>query len=214
MVVARSNFFIWFFGASGAAGIARSSFPRMFDNVMEIRRLKDAETKGGETVGLNPICGYPRDLAKADLDLILKNSLNVDQIVAKYPIVNNTWSQKGYLTYEAFKKANTKADPLAVRAVFDCFAQSTELSDPRIAQAKLDKYKADINNFTSDLLFSKLVGWAAIITLLGLLGLADIEAYGFAYEGWFPDWPGGRLWLEGGLFDPQTGPWTIPKYWI
>jgi hypothetical protein len=36
----------------------------------------------------------------------------------------------------------------------------------------------------------------------------------FAYTGWFPDWPGGRAWLNGGLFDPDTGVTSIPKYWI
>lgn len=220
-ITARSNFFIWFFGASGAAGIARSAFPRMYSNIQEIQSYKDialskvlSKNAEAKTVGISPLCGYPRDLAVDDLNKIVNNRLNIEKIVAKYPVENNLWAKKGYITYEAFKKANADVDPLAVRAVFDCFSQSTEVSNPDIAQKKLDSYQDSLDNFKADLFYSKAVGWAAIAALLGLLGLADIEAYGFAYTGWFPDWPGGRLWLEGGLIDPKTGPWTIPKYWI
>ena len=71
-IAARSNFFIWFFGASGAAGIARSSFPRMYSNVLEIQNYKGIEnSKGGEMVGVSPLCGYPRDISVADLDAVV-----------------------------------------------------------------------------------------------------------------------------------------------
>jgi len=220
-VAARTNFFIWAFGASGAAGVARSAFPRMYNNIREIQSYRNNPKRqddhaDGETVGISPLCGYPRDLEVKDIEAILQNPLSIDQIVAKYPVDNNLWARKGYITYQAFKQANKRVDPLAVRAIFDCFSQSTEVSDPEIAQAKLDSYKESLETFKSELLYSKAVGWAAIVTLLGLLGLADVEAFSFAYTGWFPDWPGGRLWLEGGLFDPasSTGVWAIPQYWI
>lgn len=213
---ARSNFVIWFFGASGAAGIARQSFPRMIDNIKEIQSYRSDEmAAGGPTVGISPLCGYPRDLCVADLEkIVVKNPLNIEKMVEKYPVENNLWAKKGYITYDAFRRANAKVDPLVVRAVFDCFSQSTEVSNPEIAQAKLDSYAESLETFKADLLYSKATGWAAIIVLLGLLGLADIESYGFAYTGWFPDWPGGRLWLQGGLINPEYGFWTIPKYWI
>jgi len=219
-ITARSNFFIWFFGASGAAGIARSAFPKMYKNTQNIRQLKDegptaaTGNSGNEMIGISPICGYPRDLATKDVAKIVNNKLTVEQMVKKFPVEGNFLAKKGYLTYEAYKQANKGCNPLAIRAVFDCFAQSTDVVNPDIATRKLGSYRESLNNFKGDLLYSKLVGWASIVTLLGLLGLADIEAYSFAYEGWFPDWPGGRLWLEGGLFDPATGPWQIPKYWI
>jgi hypothetical protein len=182
---ARTNFFIWLFGASGAAGVARSAFPRMYNNIREIqsyrtipgRTIDKNNNNNVETVGISPLCGYPRDLAVTELKAILNNRLNIEQIVAKYPVEDNFWAQKGYITYSAFRRANAQADPLAVRAVFDCFSQSTEVSSPDIAQQKLDSYKESLDNFNRDLLKSKVTGWAAIGTLLGLLGLADIEAY-------------------------------------
>ena len=226
MMEARSNFFFWFFGASGAAGLARSAFPRMYQNVMEIQELakwtptsssysSSGSSKSDRTdlVGLSPLCGYPRDVSTTDVLKIVNNKLSVIQIVSKYPVEGNFWAAKGYLTYDAFSRANANVDPLAVRAVFDCFAQSTPLSNPDIAQSKLDSYRESLEAFKRDLLYSKVTGWASIITLLGLLGLADIEAFNFANVGWFPDWPGGQLWQEGGLFDPEVGLSSIPKYW-
>ena len=217
MNAARADFFFWFVGASGAAGVARSSFPRMFQNVMEIRSFADTPPRDRDTspmLGISPLCGYPRDLSEQAVMEVVKNKLSIEQIVSKYPVENNLWSKKGYLTYKAFQQANAKADPMAVRAVMDCFSQSTDTCDPRVATEKLERYQQDLGSFKSDLLYSKLVGWAAIVTLLGLLGLADIEAFTYAYDGWFPEWPGGRAWLEGGLFDSEIGLTSIPKYWL
>ena len=211
---ARTAFFIWFFGASGAAGIARSAFPRMYDSVREIQSLKnEGPTLGGETLGLSPLAGYPRDLFSKDVEAIVNNRMSVEQIVDKFPIENNFLSAKGYLTYAAFQKANAKANPLTIRAVFDTFAQSTDVVDPRIAQEKLDSYKADINAVSGALLKAKLIGFMAIATLLFLLGFADIVAAGHAYHGWFPDWPGAEKFPLT-IFDKDAGLLTIPQYWL
>ena len=220
-IAARTAFYIWFFGASGAAGVARSAFPRMYKNIQEIQsyRTLPGITNGSnkdetDMVGISPLCGYPRDLAIQDVQAIIQNQLSINEMVVKYPVEDNLWSTKGYITYPAFQQANANVDPLAVRAVFDCFSQSTEVSNPDIAQTKLNRYQESLDYFKQDLVYSKVVGWAAIATLLGLLGLADIEAFNYAYEGWFPDWPGGKLWLQGGLWDPEIGILSIPKYWI
>jgi hypothetical protein len=181
-IQARTDFFIWLFGASGAAGVARSAFPRMYNNIQEIQSYrtlpgKSIASNNVPMVGISPLCGYPRDLVVTDLNAILNNRLTIQQIVAKYPVENNLWAKKGYITYSAFQRANAQADPLAVRAVFDCFSQSTEVSNPDIAQQKIESYKESLDNFNRDLLKSKVTGWAAIVTLLGLLGLADIQVY-------------------------------------
>ena len=56
VVTARSEFFLWFFGASGSAGIARGQFPKMYKQVQEIRNLQGkGPTLGGETIGLSPL---------------------------------------------------------------------------------------------------------------------------------------------------------------
>ena len=109
--------------------------------------------------------------------------------------------------------ANPRANPLAIRAVFDSFAQSTDVCAPKVVQRKLDLYRQDVFLLKGELLYAKATGFSAVATLLFLLGLADVTAAGHAYHGWFPDWPGGQNfpWC---LFDPATGPWRIPDYWI
>jgi hypothetical protein len=199
----RTQFFGWFFGASGGAGIARSAFPRMYEQVQYIRSLKGSEPSlGGETIGLNPLCGYPEDLSIKDLQKIVNNKMSIQQIVQKYPIENNFLSRTGYITFAAFEMANEGANPLAVRAIFDTFAQSTDACDPLIAQDKIDSYKKDISLIIGGLFKSKITGYVAIFTLLFLLGLADFIAFGHARDGWFHYWK-----LSDGLL-------RIPDFWI
>lgn len=199
----RTQFFGWFFGASGAAGIARGAFPRMFEQVQYIQSMKGSEpTLGGEKLKLSPLCGYPEDLYIKDVEKVINNKLSIEQIVAKYPIENNFLSRKGYITFPAFEMANKGSNPLAVRAIFDTFAQSTDACDPFIAQDKIDSYKEDINRINGALIKSKFTGYAAIFTLLFLLGLADVIAFGHARDGWFHYWK-----LSDGILN-------IPNYWI
>jgi len=210
----RTAFFIWFFGASGAAGIARSAFPRMYNQVSYVQGLKGAgPTLGGENLGLSPLCGYPEDLKVKDVEKILNMRMTVEQMVQKYPVEGNFLSRKGYLTFSAFETANRGANPLALRAIFDTFAQSTDVCAPDIAQQKLDAYKEDMALINGALLKSKLAGYSAIAVLLFLLGLADIVAAGHAWHGWFPEWPGGENFPLS-IFNIETSPLTIPKYWI
>lgn len=199
----RTQFFGWFFGASGGAGIARSAFPRMYEQVQYIQSLKGSDTSlGGETLGLSPLCGYPEDLSIKDLEKVVSNRMNIETMVQKFPIENNFLSRKGYITFAAFEQGNKGTNPLAVRAVFDTFAQSTDACDPSIAQDKIDSYQEDIGRISGALFKSKVTGYVAIFTLLFLLGLADVVAFGHARDGWFPYWK-----LADGI--P-----SIPEFWI
>lgn len=212
----RGEFFLWFFGASGSAGIARGQFPKMFGQVQTIQGLKGVgPTLGGPSLGLNPLCGYPQDLAVADVEQIVSksNKLSVQNIIDKFPNDGTFLAQQGYLTYAAFCAANKDSNPLAVRAIFDSFGQSTDACDPKVAAAKLESYAQAPSKLNGQLLASKVSGWAAIAILLFLLGLADIVALGHAYEGWFPDWPGGRN-FPFSLLDEDGSLFSIPKYWI
>ena len=212
--LARKAFFIWFFGASGAAGIARSAFPRMYRSTMTIQSLKGVgPTLGGETIGISPLCFFPEDLAIKDVEQVVNNPLSVAEIVERHPIEGNFLAKKGYLTFEAFNLANEGANPLAIRGIFDTFNQSTNVCEPEIAQAKLTSYREDPTLLRGALLKSKVVGFFAVFTLLFLLGFADIVAAGHAYHGWFPDWPGGKN-FPWSLFDPDGGLLSIPDYWI
>lgn len=211
---ARGEFFLWFFGASGSAGIARGQFPKMYDQVQYIQSLKgQGPTLGGATMGLSPLCGYPQDLSVKDVEQVVNNPLPVSEIIRKFPNDGSFLAKQGYLTYTAFSAANSKANPLAVRAVFDTFAQSTETCTPSVADQKLQEYREDIRRLNGALLVSKAAGWLSIGLLLFLLGLADVVAAGHAYHGWFPDWPGGNN-FPSSLLDKDGALWDIPKYWI
>jgi hypothetical protein len=211
METSRVAFFLWFFGASGGAGIARSAFPRMYNSAQAIKGMKgEGKTLGGQTLGLNPLCGYPEDISLADVDKILNNGLTVEQLVEKFPVEGNFLSAKGYLTYKAFKEANKDNNPLAVRAIFDSLNSSTEVCSPDIAQQKLDSYKEDPFLIAAELFKAKLIGFSSIFTLLFLLGLADVTAFGHARSGWFPDWPGLTNFPVSFISDLKE----IPNYWV
>lgn len=214
-MTARGDCVFWFFGASGAAGIARSAFPDMFRRFTSLQKLKGVgPSKGGEMVGLNTLaCLYPQDLYKADVDQVVQNPLSAAQIVAKFAVPDNYLASKGYLHSDAFQQANANANPLAVRAVFETFGQGTV--DPVSAQEKLDTYKSgNLQAFKSDLTKNKVVGSAAIITLLFLLGIADIIAFSDVQQGWFPEWPGHKQFPLGMFLEQNGSPFTIPEYWI
>jgi len=199
----RIQFIIWFFGASGAASIARSAFPTMYDRMSYINSLKgEGPTLGGETIGVSPLCGYPEDISVKDVEKVVNNRMPIEQMVKKFPEEDNYLASKGYVTFSAFQQANSGANPLAVRAVFDTFSQSNNLSEPRVAQGKLDAYKEDVYNIKGGLIKSKITGVATVVTLLFLLGYADITAWGHARDGWFHYWK-----LSDGLQN-------IPDFWI
>jgi hypothetical protein len=211
---ARTSFVLWFFGGSGAAGIARSAFPRMYLEVRRVQSLKgQGPTLGGETMNISPFVGYPQDLYVLDVEAVVSNPMTVEDMVRKYPVENNFLAAKGYLTFQAFAEANKDRNPLAVRAVFDTFATSTDTVEPDKAQDLLNEYKSDVRILNSKLLKSKLVGYSSIITLLFLLGYADSIAAGHLYNGWFPQWPGGQN-FPFSLLDEGGGLWRIPQYWI
>ena len=200
---ARGQFIFWLFGASGGAGIARSAFPRMYRSVRTIQSLKGSTpTLGGEKLGISPLCGYPEDLCVMDVQKVVNNKLTVEKIVEKYPVEGSFLTSKGYLAFSAFQQANKGANPLAIRAVFDTFAQSTDITDPRVAQEKLDLYKKDVSELKGALLKSKLTGYSAIFSLLFLLGLADVVAFSHVKDGFFYYWT-----LEDGISN-------LPKYFI
>lgn len=215
---ARLETGLWLVGASGGAGIARSAFPRMYNQVTRTLDMGDVgSTKGGEELSLpisSYLCGLPRNLCKADINQVVNLKLTVEQMISKGP-KNNYFATKGYLTFAAFEEAAKKnnCNPLTVRAVFDTLNANTDIVEPDRAQKKLNLYKSDpsCEILRNELLLSKAKGIFAILTLLFLLGLADVTAFSCASRGWFPDWPGTEN-LPAGLIDP--GFWTIKDYWI
>lgn len=213
--IARTAFYFWFVGASGGTGIARSAFPRMYRKWSETIAMKGrGPTLGGEKLGISPLCGYPEDLYRSDVESIVNKVEDVGVIVEKYPVEGNFLAEKGYLCYNAFERANEGENPLAVRAVFDSLNTNNDVCSPDVAQEKFDSYKIDLENFKSEIFRARLTGYASIVALLFLLALADYESIAVhAREGWFPDWPGFSN-LPSSLFDPEIGLSALPNYFF
>mmetsp|Transcript_56132 Transcript_56132/g.60758 ORF Transcript_56132/g.60758 Transcript_56132/m.60758 type:complete len:276 (-) Transcript_56132:374-1201(-) len=205
--VSRSQFFLWFIGSLGGVGVGISSVPRLWGASQYINSLKGSPSLGGENLGLSTLAlfltRYPEDLSIKDLEKIVNNPMTVTQITENFRIEGNFLSTKGYLTFRAFEQANSEANPLAVRAVFDTFAQSQDTCEPYVAQEKIDSYKEDIGLIKNALLKSKIIGYSSIFTLLLLLGIAESIAVQGAIGGWIPGWN----FREDGILN-------IPQYWI
>lgn len=196
--------------------MALGQFPQQFDKFQQLFTMSDeGPTQGGDTIGVSPLCLYPRDLNKADLDKVLNNKLSVEKMVEKGP-KENYLSQRGYLCYPSFVAANKGCNPLTVRAVFDAMSTGDNVS-PDVAQEKLDEFlndaSADRSAFKGALLQTKLAGFSSIAFLLFLLGpIVGATCLDALSAGWFPDWPGNENLPLSLLFGP--GFWTIPQYWI
>lgn len=213
---ARGYFGLWFFGGSGGIGIAIRQFPLQFKKFRQLFAMsEEGPTRGGETIGISPLCLYPRDLSKDDLDEVLGNKLTVEQMVERGPKPNYL-AESGYLCFQSFRAANEGCNPLTVRAVFDAISTGDN-SAPDVAQEKLDEFASDSSPdraaFKTALLQTKLIGFSSIAFLLFLLGpVVGSTCLDAAAFGWFPDWPG----VDNMPWSLVAGPgfWTIPEYWI
>ncbi|KAL3787964.1 hypothetical protein HJC23_002889 [Cyclotella cryptica] len=212
-VAAQSYFFLWFFGGSGGAGVALRQFPQQFEKFKSLRGMSgDGPTAGGDTIGVSPLCLYPRDLSKMDVEKVLSNKLSVEDMIKRGPKPNYL-SEKGYLCYESFVEANSGCNPLTIRAVFDAMSTG-DIVAPDVAQMKLNSFvsdrSSDFSVFKSELLRTKLVGFSSIAFLLFLLGpIVGSTCLEALAKGWFPEWPGNEN-LPWSLLSP----WTIPDYWV
>ena len=213
MEVARGTFGWWIMGAAGSGGAARTAFPKLYNDYVEIQQLKGiGPTLGGPTIGLNPLLGYPEDVCLKDFEKVVNNPLSVDEITAKFPVEGNFLAAKGYLTLEAFQKANADANPLAVRVVFDSFGKPKAV-EPMVAQSLLDEYKVNPMKVKQKLLVGKLTVYVAAASLLFLLGLADLASATDLYRGWFPEWPGGKN-FPFSIFTPEGSIFKIGDYFL
>jgi len=209
---ARGYFYFWFFGGSGGIGIAVRQFPQQLDNFKRLFTLANEGTStGGETIGLSPLCLYPRDIALGDLQKILDKKLvrDVEKMVKVGPKPNYL-SEKGYLCYPSFADACKDCNPLTVRAVFDAMSTGDNVS-PDVAQAALDSFASDIGEFKNALLRTKLSGFSSIVFLLFLLGpIVGATCLDALSAGWFPEWPGNEN-LPWSLLSPSVV--NLPDYW-
>lgn len=211
MVAARAAFGLAFFGATGSAGVGRAVIPLTWDRYQDTKALAGTGSTrlGGDDLG---IIGYPEPIYSNDVQQILDNTMSMEEIVRTFPIEDR---MPGYLTYEAYVKANSDANPVAVRAVFDGFKVgiNNNLVAPYVAEEKLNLFREDLGNLKGEVNTGKLVGIAALVCLIGLIGGADYFAFYHGWHGWFPEWPG-LDHFPSSLFEQDTGLMAISKYWV
>jgi hypothetical protein len=172
------------------------------------------------------IWGYPEKIYKSEVQAILNNPLGADAIARKFPIESIDGSEKRYeythipkpvfLSYDAYVLANPRANPVALRALFDAFSNSIGGSNAVstiIAQERIDLYKQDVKKITQKLNSGKLIGIAAFLLVLVLLGVADYLAIYHIWRGWFPEWQGFSNMPES-LFSKEMGIFVLPEYFI
>ena len=221
---ARAAFWLCFYGAAGVGSIGRELIPIVFGRYQSNKALPKTDRRpsaGGEDTG---IWGYPQPVYTEDVEAILKNPMSADAIAKKYPSekvagprFEYTHIEKSaFLTYEAFVLANPRANPVALRAVFDSFSNSiggVNAISPISAQQRIDLYRTDVRTMASKLNSGKFIGIVAFLTLLVILGVADYLAIYHAWKGWFPEWRGFSN-MPASLFDGETGILTLPRYFV
>ena len=228
MESARFAFWMCFYGAAGVGSIGRELIPIVFGRYTSTKALGTSagvvkERNEDEDLG---IWGYPEKITKKDVENILKNPLSPEAIARKYPIEKEEGAEERYkythidvvpsLSYDAFVRANPRANPVALRAVFDSFSNSIGGSNsvsPITAQINLDIYKSNVKAMTKKLNNGKILGLAAFFGVLVLLGIADWLAIFHIWRGWFPEWQGFSD-LPGSLFDADTGLRVLPEYFV
>eukprot|EP00531_Pseudo-nitzschia_arenysensis_P002571 CAMPEP_0116142898 /NCGR_PEP_ID=MMETSP0329-20121206/15155_1 /TAXON_ID=697910 /ORGANISM="Pseudo-nitzschia arenysensis, Strain B593" /LENGTH=311 /DNA_ID=CAMNT_0003638167 /DNA_START=52 /DNA_END=987 /DNA_ORIENTATION=- len=237
MANARFAFGMCFYGALGVGSIGRELIPIVFGRYQDTSSLESdgsvaannrgAAGKDGEDLG---IWGYPEKIYRKDVEMILNNRLTPLAIAKKYPIEQNEDADKRYtythmtevvpfLGYDGFVKANPRANPVALRAVFDSFSNSIGGSNavsPITAQRNIDSFltnKAVTGELAKKLNGGKSIGIAAFVFLLALLGIGDALAIFHLWKGWFPEWQGFSD-MPASLFDKNIGVTVLPNFFV
>lgn len=219
---ARGAFGMCFFGAAGVGSIGRELIPIVFGRYQSNQALPTAAVSpAGEDTGIR---GYPQTIYRDDVEAILNNPITASAMANKFksddvagPRFEYTHMAKTpFLTYEAFVLANPRANPVALRAVFDSFSNSIgggNTISPITAQQRIDLYKSDLGAMSKKLNSGKAIGIASFLFVLVLLGLADYLALYHLWRGWFPEWQGFSN-MPASLFASETGIATLPKFFV
>lgn len=238
MANARFAFGMCFYGALGVGSIGRELIPIVFGRYQTTNSLESdgsiAVRSGGAVANSDEdlgIWGYPEKIYKKDVEMIMNNKLTPLAIAKKYPIAKDEDADERYvythlteavpfLGYDGFVKANPRANPVALRAVFDSFSNSIGGSNavsPITAQRNIDTY-LDSNKKVTGALAKKLnggksLGIAAFVFLLALLGIGDALAIFHLWKGWFPEWQGFSD-MPASLFDQNIGITVLPNFFV
>lgn len=171
---AKAEFFLFFFGGSGALGIGGNQIPKILKEYENIKALGGGSTKGGEILECNFLAtiGYPEPLRKNDIEEIIQNCPSVDKIIAKGQ--KKTYIAKlGYVEKEAFDEVMASSNPLARFAVFEAIAGggASTVASPDEFKLKIASWKESdgLETFKSDLLKAALKRYSAFAVFAFLI---------------------------------------------
>ncbi len=237
MANARFAFGMCFYGALGIGSIGRELIPIVFGRYQTTSSLESESSmairssspiRDDEDLG---IWGYPETIYRKDVEQILNNPMAPLAIAKKYPIAQDADADERYqythmaesvpfLGYDGFVRANPRANPVALRAVFDSFSNSIGGSNavsPITAQRNMDLYlngdKSVNSALAKKLNGGKSLGIAAFVFLLALLGIGDALAIFHLWKGWFPEWQGFSD-MPASLFDQNIGILVLPNFFV
>lgn len=182
---ARAAFVLCFFGAVGTASLGREVIPKTWSQWQSTKKLVGSgKGSGGKEMDL---FGYPEPVYVNDVLQILNNNLTATEIEQEYP-----GKYPGYLQFESLAAANQEVSPMAVRAVFDSLSIGINKNQiiPLKAERVFEVYRSDFEQMEKNIRLGKIIGVAAFVVLVTLLGLADFFALYHLLRGWFPDWQG------------------------
>lgn len=246
MANARFAFGMCFYGAIGVGSIGRELIPIVFGRYQTTSSLESGDNNGVSSGKASAsaatvkdddlgIWGYPEKIYRKDVEMILNNPMTPLAIAKKYPIEKDEDADERYqythmqesvpfLGYDGFVRANPKANPVALRAVFDSFSNSIGGSNavsPITAQTNIDLFlkkegrgKATVTGqLAKKLNGGKTLGIAAFVFLLVLLGIGDALAVFHLWKGWFPEWQGFSD-MPASLFDKEIGVAVLPNFFV
>lgn len=183
---ARSEFYFFFFGGSGALGIGAGQIPKILKEFERMKNLEGVPSLGGDDFAL-PAIGkikYPETLKTKDIQCVIDRlpAVNKIQDLAQKLDTSSFMVQRGYISRPAFIKAAEKCYPLAAYAVFDALANGSEFADPRIADSAITAWKAkgadglkQVSESIGKGNANKFSAYAVFTFLLGLVGDLVVE---------------------------------------
>ena len=120
---ATAEFYLFFFGGSGALGIGGAAVPKILREYNSIKNYSGSVSEGGEDLDLSPLVtlGYPEPLKVKDVQKIIDNFPSAD-VISKLGPKKTYMAQSGYLELEGFMKSLPNCNKLALYSMFTSFS--------------------------------------------------------------------------------------------
>lgn len=149
---ARTEFYFFFFGGSGALGIGAAQIPKILKEYASIKLLSGSKSEGGEDLDLSPLVtlGYPEAVKVNDAQKIIDSLPPASKILELGP-KRTFMAKSGYMEVEGFYNALPECNKLALYTAFTAFssggygspAQYNEFVD-NLKSGGIDSFKTSV----------------------------------------------------------------------